>query len=171
MKRKRSNGNCPCEQIPKKLKPALANLSRRVQSPVINSYYPRVTTLRQYLVSKLPSTSKKKRRRIALLGLESRKNERDFSGSGPESVSKEIAELLDGTLVGAESGIDTTEDRGFRASQFQAYTQELADSAVGSTVNNDSSLQTEVSFLPFLLSRCLQQPRRWCFQPLTSFSV
>lgn len=122
----------------------LAHVSRRVRHPVLRSYYLQVVTLRQYLISKLPSGSTKRRRRIALLGSDTKSTQTCNATAESCSRTKELAELLDSTLVGIDNACESVEDRKFRASQLLLYTQELVDSALGPSYNVNLLFHNEV---------------------------
>lgn len=75
-----------------------------VKHVLLAQYYPKVQTLRQYILDKLPSTSKIRRKKISALGnAESDADTavRDAKGN-PEGTRAGLIELLDTTLVGTQ---------------------------------------------------------------------
>lgn len=90
--------------------------STRHPHPVISLYYPQVSTLRQYLLQQLPSSSKLRRRRI-----------RSFKAAPgavaeDKSATDQLAILLDTTLVGVPKESVPAVDRS-RQRSFAAFTQ------------------------------------------------
>lgn len=72
-----------------------------VKHTLLARYYPKIVTLRQYLLDNLPATSKIRRRKIEAskaAGLEQAQN--------TDTVRAQIAKLLDTTLVGLHSYSD-----------------------------------------------------------------
>lgn len=79
-KRKRPNAPKQSNPAPKRQKVEPGNKTGKpkeelltVQENVLAQYYSKVVSLRQYLVSHLPATTKNKRRKIATFGLPDRK--------------------------------------------------------------------------------------------------
>lgn len=68
--------------------------------PSLSSYYPRVLSLRAYLLSNLPPSSKLRRRRLACLGDNNGALDRDNGKSNGFLTGKQLSGLLDSTLVG-----------------------------------------------------------------------
>lgn len=68
--------------------------------PVLSRYYPRVVTLRQYLLDELPFTSKARQRRIASLGKPPRSDVEETANGDRDERDKALALLLDQTLIG-----------------------------------------------------------------------
>lgn len=65
---------------------------KAISHPIFTQYYPTVLTLREYVLSRLPSTSRIRRKKISRIG------------SGPSPLSEtetRVSYLLDTTLVGA----------------------------------------------------------------------
>jgi len=102
---------------------------------LLRLYYPHVLTLRQYLVTKLPKSSKKRRRKLAQYGLR-----RDGGVGDPNT-----ARLLDSTIVGTFDDVDVqpvdlqTIDR-----EIIIFTQQLSESTILTHDTQDSLKQSEV---------------------------
>lgn len=108
-----------------------------MKTAVLAQYYPRVVSLREYLLSKLPSTSKVRRKKIQTVG-------RSLGGEAGER-HQVLAEVLDKSLVGVLR--DGESSREERWQQWTAFSQK-ADISV-STLANTTGLglfsQPEVS--------------------------
>lgn len=135
--------------------------------PVISSYYPKVLTLREYLLEQLPVSSKSRRRRIGSLGLGL---DIQQGGAGPDAnadgqsrdedpqVIQTIAHLLDSTLIGILKEPGPTVDQ-TRLREFVAFTQSQERSFVDATDTGPTCAQSEVNLdiILFLYrSRCLR---------------
>lgn len=105
----------------------------QITHPVISLYYREVLTLRQYLLSHLPVTSKLRRRRIASLA----------TSQTVEPSTRSLAELLGSTLIGvlkqSTPKVDSERQRDYRA-----FTQSQSRSILVSTDTGPSSPQSEV---------------------------
>lgn len=73
-----------------------------VKHALLAQYYPKVQTLRQYVLDKLPPTSRIRRKKIAAIG--SAESDADAAAQGckgnPRGIGAVLAELLDTTLIG-----------------------------------------------------------------------
>lgn len=108
---------------PKRLKPD-GDQRRSTQShPVLSRYYPRVVSLRQYLLEQLPSTSKARRRRIASLGKPRHKDVEKAANGDSDESDKELAVLLDQTLIGVSKKTTSAAVVEARQREFAAFTQ------------------------------------------------
>ncbi|KAI1090412.1 hypothetical protein F5B19DRAFT_325758 [Rostrohypoxylon terebratum] len=90
-----------------KTQPETNQLSVLVQAQhaVLNQFYPQVLTLRNYVLSKLPPTSRLRRRKVAAVGITKK-----TSDSTPSDVEQSLGTLLDSTLVGIPGGLKSPED-------------------------------------------------------------
>jgi len=75
-----------------------------VKHTLLAQYYPRVQTLREYVLDKLPLTSRLRRRKIAAVGTETPKGSPETATSG---VGLLLRQLLDSTLVGIHPSDET----------------------------------------------------------------
>lgn len=100
--------------------------------PVISLYYRQVLSLRQYLLSQLPVTSKLRRRRITAL-----------RASPDRTNVQPLADLLDTTIVGLLKESSPTIDSQ-RQKDYRAFTQSQSRSVVVSTDTGPTSPQSEV---------------------------
>lgn len=74
-----------------------------VKHALLAQYYPKVQTLRQYVLDKLPPTSKIRRKKIAAVG--NAEQDADIAAQGSKEnfpdIQAVLAELLDTTLIGS----------------------------------------------------------------------
>ncbi|KAL4968064.1 telomerase reverse transcriptase [Aspergillus stella-maris] len=91
--------------------------------PVISLYYRQVVTLRQYILQRIPRSSKARRRRIAAVSRSDAVN--DGSVVAPRTSEQDLAELLDTTLIGVSEDISPTHCQE-RRKDFVAFTQAQA---------------------------------------------
>lgn len=139
MKRKR--GSHVAGRSPKKPKPAVdQSTSATPAHPVLQRLYPQLLTLRHYLSSRLPRSSKNRRRKISQLG--------QAPAHPACDADVELAKLLDTTLVGgafpnvsveAPDQVDQDRDR-----DIAAFTQQLSQVTPGGTFRPGYFLQPEV---------------------------
>lgn len=131
------------------------------EHPVLSRYYPRLVTLRQYLLEQLPASSKARRRRITGLGRDPKaKTDHSLGQSDPDSGDnvRQIVDLLDSTLVGIlqQPSPAITQDR---QRDFAAFTQSQERSIL-CTDTGPTSAQSEVR-------RCLKRTRMQNSYPRT----
>ncbi|KAI0898209.1 hypothetical protein F4806DRAFT_350439 [Annulohypoxylon nitens] len=77
----------------------------QAQHAVLNQFYPQVLTLRDYVLSKLPATSRLRRKKVAAVGTTKKP-----SDSTPSDVERSLGTLLDSTLIGIPGGLKSPED-------------------------------------------------------------
>ncbi|KAI1356484.1 hypothetical protein F5Y01DRAFT_78865 [Xylaria sp. FL0043] len=106
-KRSASAGELPVDGSPfKKKKSGSQYLTKpRLRHPVLSQYYPHVQSLREYIITQLPPSSRIRRRKISAIGIVNK------SHSSPlTDIERSLGALLDNTLIGypnpkAEEGI------------------------------------------------------------------
>lgn len=121
--------------------------------PVLCRYYPKVQTLREYVLAKLPSSSKSRRRKLTL----SRHNPKDDDGElksavdedQDESDGSKLNNLLDSTLIGIREV--TGSESICRSKDFEIFSQQIS-STVASSLGEGTLSQSEVSASFFSLS-------------------
>ena len=126
MKRKRSG---QVVEVTSK-RPKLANTQSKPQTwLLLQQYYPDVQTLRDYLVSQIPATSKHRRRRLIRYGLEP---------SEPEACADDenLVQLLDNVIV-ASHGHSKSAGRAPIERDLVVFTQQLSEPVV---TNNSTQL-------------------------------
>ncbi|WPH03795.1 Hypothetical protein R9X50_00667800 [Acrodontium crateriforme] len=140
MKRKRkSGGGSHVDKCPK-----IDDSDLRPSYALLRQYYPEVLTLRNYLVSRLPKTAKRRRRRIRQYGLH----------CGSESPSEDgVVDLLDKTLVGSFASVSSDTDDSIEK-DLTIFTQHLNDVSVSTLNTQCVPNQSEiVHFVVWLLFR------------------
>ncbi|KAJ5804517.1 uncharacterized protein N7518_000820 [Penicillium psychrosexuale] len=113
-------------------------LGTKTSHPVISLYYRNVVPLREYLLHKLPVTSKSRRRRILTLG------SREDQGTNAQlQTSETLAELLDSTLVGVlkESSPTLNSEQ---QKQYSSFNESQSRSILVSTDTGPTCPQSEV---------------------------
>ncbi|KAI9884054.1 MAG: hypothetical protein M1823_004168 [Watsoniomyces obsoletus] len=117
-----------------------------IHHPVLSSYYPRLLSLRAYLLSRLPGSSKIRRRRLAGLGRLKSEGDVAAQSKGVGLSDDEVAEvtrLLDATLVGLTAPSATHIDG--RPEEIPTRSQQEETTILSrSGVNGDSFPQSEV---------------------------
>jgi telomerase reverse transcriptase len=94
-----------------------------VKHGLLAQYYSEIQTLRQYALSKLPASSRIRRRKIALLGL------RQPSPERPRTEDEiALAELLDSTIIARRHQAETDNDH--RWEQWVGFSQKGVESYV-----------------------------------------
>ena len=139
-------------------------------------YYKQILTLREYLLSQLPKSSKKRRRRIASVGrnleetptaskipsVNSKLDEADyaeppFHDGGDDSLTH----LLDQTLVCSIDG-SLAQNRAYKPKDLEAFSQQISLTA-GSSVGESASTQSEL--IDFAIWLLFHRVHRQIFRP------
>ena len=157
-KRKRSH---PLNQDLKRIK-VEKKTAAPVKHPVLDLYYRNVLTLRDYLLSKLPTTSKVRRRKIAAILPDTANFHRDHEDTGPLPQDRHyLSKLLSHTLVctvheqmpGPESS---------RIKDFEAFSQHVSPTARSSIGGSTSSLS---DLIDYTISRLFHTIHRHAHRP------
>jgi telomerase reverse transcriptase len=112
--------------------------------PVLRRLYPQVHTLRQHLLSRLPKSSKGRRRRISQLGLTT--PAQDDSAS-THDIDVQVGQLLDSALVGCFPDAQPKNieyEAKERDREFEHFTQQRSQSVSGGTFKSGYFRQSEV---------------------------
>ena len=106
-----------------------------VKDAVLAQYYPKVTSLREYLVSKLPPTSKLRKKKILSLGKSHTSNL-----EGDNAFSK----FLDQTIIGVRNTAEISPQE--RIQQWTSFSQRLdtSDSTLANITGAGIFSQSEV---------------------------
>ena len=106
-------------------------------NPVLRLYYPKVSTLRDHLASKLAKASKSRRRILANCGR-----------SGEADDESGIGKLLDSILVGTFVAQHEDHDRSLPSQdqEFSIFSQQLSESTERSTASGSALSQSEVGY-------------------------
>jgi telomerase reverse transcriptase len=89
-----------------KRKKTIENAATTIEHRLLSRYYPRLQTLRQYFLSKLPSSSRIRRKKLSFIGLVT-----NTSGQTSEDIQSTLGRWLDSILVGTAEGVDTPQDQ------------------------------------------------------------
>lgn len=156
-KRKRSRAG-QIEESTKKLKLSREKNNDVVKDFLLSQYYHEVMTLREYLLSKLPLSSKVRRRTIASVGKTQQSAEYDQTRG--EGVSANfMSKYLDGTLVGILEPSTRPKDERMKAWTSFSQLADKNDSGIGGSVDG-GYCQSEVSYLSVASDRMLAIRRR-----------
>ncbi|KAL2860670.1 telomerase reverse transcriptase [Aspergillus lucknowensis] len=117
-----------------------ASNAAEISHPVISQYYRQVVTLREYLLQRIPHSSKSRRRRIA--GVRSDNAGNASPSTAPSANETDLAHLLDTTLVGVWAELSPPRSQA-RRRDFIAYTQTRAETQTG-TDTGPASPQAEI---------------------------
>jgi telomerase reverse transcriptase len=110
-------------------------------TPLLEQYYDGVHSLRTYLVSRLPKTAKKRRRRLIRYGLQPAQDESIL-------VERSVVELLDSILVGTGKNIPL-QDLDQLDADLSAWTQQVSETDISVSPSTGRLRQSEVG-----LTRC-----------------
>lgn len=118
-----------------------------IDQPVLQRFYPRLHTLRHYLLLQLPKSSKNRRRKLAHLGCQIANQL-----AAPASDSDyELGQLLDSTVIGEHKTAkpENLEQLKRECNQdIETFTQQLSPAITGGTFKPGYFLQAEVGHLP-----------------------
>jgi hypothetical protein len=117
-----------------------------VGDSILTQYYPRVLTLRAYLLLKLPTSSKARRRKVACLG----HGKCPSTLAGDELGEDVLADHLDKVLIGVKEGngsLDATLQQQWLSFSQRAEVSEMTESSGASSTECS---QSEVSIREFL---------------------
>ncbi|KAF2112366.1 hypothetical protein BDV96DRAFT_159612 [Lophiotrema nucula] len=132
-----------------------------VDHPVLRRLYPEVLSLRHYLLSKLPGSSKNRRRKLSQLGT-SDPSQEPAATTSTCNVDSDLGSLLDSTLVGVfpTNGGTSREDAArARNRDIQSFSQHLSNYSTGGTYKPGYFLQSEVGSFSSVFAR-IQLARR-----------
>jgi telomerase reverse transcriptase len=142
-KRKRSRQQHSAESANKRVRPFGIEPTDGglVKQALLSQYYPKVLSLREYLLSKLPASSKVRRKKISAVKLRIRcdqVDETEFDGSC-------LTEYLDRTLVGVQEEESPKDERW---NQWTCFSQRAdnSESTVRSGDGDEDYSQSEVRY-------------------------
>ncbi|KAK6429339.1 Telomerase reverse transcriptase [Oleoguttula sp. CCFEE 5521] len=104
--------------------------------PLLAQYYGEVHNLRTYLVSRLPKSSKKRRRRVLQYG-------REDAPSSASVVDTELARLLDTIIVGTSDHVAIATHADVE-NDISVFTQQLTETDISVLSNTGSLQQSEI---------------------------
>lgn len=145
-KRKRPGNTTECHEKRQKISTSISNTSSAtskdsvIKQALLTQFYSRVFTLREYLLSKLPSSSKIRRKKILHIG-NSRNPDEDEDGD------QDLSSFLDQTLVGILPQSDGSKED--RRQQWASLSQK-ADNSMSTFIDLEAVgkfSQSEVSLI------------------------
>jgi telomerase reverse transcriptase len=155
-KRKRSRQQQSTENGNKRLRlcgtqPADGGL---VKQALLSQYYPEVLTLRKYLLSKLPASSKVRRKKISAVKRRIRCDRVDET----ELDDSNLAEYLDQTLVGVQEE-ESPKDERWKQWTYFSQRADNSESTVRGGDGDEDCFQSEVRYyLLFARKKCCSSP-------------
>ncbi|KAJ8070628.1 hypothetical protein OCU04_000999 [Sclerotinia nivalis] len=122
-KRQRISGDCLNKDPP-------------VKQALLNKYYPNVLCLRDYLLSKLPVSSKVRRKKLLSVGRKASANIQYQDGNDDEDEDEDrvLGDFLDGTLIGVSSNNGLSQED--RVKEWVSFSQR-GDVSVSTIVNSN----------------------------------
>jgi len=132
--------------------------------PVLRRLYPQVLTLRHHILSRLPKSSKGRRRRIAQLGLATSQAAQEDACT--RHLDVQLGQLLDSALIGC---VPDAEPRNIqheakeRDRELESFTQQRSQSNSGGTFKSGYSQQSEVGPVAH---GTVSQPCTWRYSQL-----
>jgi hypothetical protein len=136
-------GAGPRKKAKRAAKPSAASTPIGPDHPVLQRLYPKVLTLRNYLLSRLPKSSKNRRRRLSQLGLGTPAQD----DTSTRDVDIRLGQLLDSTLIGCFSPVaprDFAQELKERDRDIENFTQQRSQNTSAGTFQPDYFLQSEV---------------------------
>jgi telomerase reverse transcriptase len=120
-------------------KPKISAADTLVRRDLLERCYARVSTLREHIISKLPSSSRLRRRKISSLG----------RSTSPPDLETHLAHVLDTSLVCPNVDAKDTEDT--RWQQWLSFSQKGDESyvSISNGINGSIYSQSEVCMLYF----------------------
>jgi telomerase reverse transcriptase len=150
-KRKRAGSSKSCDVDRKRSKinatvnGTSVNKGATIKHALLAKYYAQVFSLREYLLSKLPTASKVRRRKITLIGGRPEETE----------AEKQLSNFLDHTLIGVSRCNEVSQEE--RWEQWTTFSQKPDDSRSYVNVNGvDLYSQSEVCVYSLLCSLYLE---------------
>ncbi|KAL3418000.1 telomerase reverse transcriptase [Phlyctema vagabunda] len=143
-KRNRPGGGTQGTNKRQRLSGTLKSQEPMVKHAVLAQYYHNVCTLREYLLSKLPQSSKIRRRKIVTAGRNDALHPEDEADmNGPQKGSA-LASLLDQTLVGVSKYEEASSEE--RVKQWSTFSQrgDISTSTFGNNSSAGGSSQSEI---------------------------
>ncbi|KAL7945905.1 hypothetical protein V8C42DRAFT_47065 [Trichoderma barbatum] len=121
--------------------PASSKHYTPVKKDLLQLHYPIVCTLREHVLSGLPDTSRIRRKKIATLG----------SSIDASAIEKQLARVLDTTLVGSSPATPKSEPEAATWQQWLSFSQKGDESYV--TISNGiaSSIATQSEIVDFVI--------------------
>ncbi|OTB18264.1 hypothetical protein K445DRAFT_245405 [Daldinia sp. EC12] len=116
----------------------------QTQHPVLNQFYPQVLTLRNYVLSRLPITSRLRRKKVATVGIGNH-----IPDSPLSDVERSLGSLLDDTLVGVQTQLRDPEENCFEG--WKAFSQKGDESHVTLSNGLTGFIETQALIVEYVV--------------------
>ena len=126
----------------------------QVQHAVLSHYYSHVFTLRNYVLSRLPVTSRLRRKKVAAIGVINKSPDAPLSDMG-----QALGSILDSTLIGVPDGLQSPADN--RLEGWKAFSQKADESYVTLSDGVAGFVETQTLVRPKLPKTCLFNPQSY----------
>ncbi|APA07224.1 hypothetical protein sscle_02g019940 [Sclerotinia sclerotiorum 1980 UF-70] len=115
-----------------------------VKQALLNKYYPNVLCLRDYLLSKLPVSSKVRRKKLSSVGRKASANIPYQDGDDDEDEDRVLGDFLDGTLIGVSSNNGLSQED--RLKEWVSFSQrgDVSVSTIANSNCTDVYSQSEI---------------------------
>ncbi|QSZ30101.1 hypothetical protein DSL72_004621 [Monilinia vaccinii-corymbosi] len=115
-----------------------------VKQVLLAKYYPRVLCLRDYLLSKLPVSSKVRKKKLLSVGRKTSATTEDQGGDGDGGEDRLLGDFLDSTLIGASSNNGLSQED--RLKEWNSFSQrgDLSVSTIANSIGADLYSQSEI---------------------------
>ena len=156
-KRKRSRPNHRIEagQKRQKISESLSSKGAVVKHALLAQFYPQVLSLREFLISKLPPSSKVRRKKILSVGKKT-----------DSETDQQLSKFLDQTLVGVSKHRGVSQEE--RWQQWTTFSQKADDSVSFANVTGVSTFsQSEVGIFTLYLDPYVME----CYGPRSETSA
>lgn len=115
-----------------------------VKQALLTKYYPSVLCLRDYLLSKLPASSKVRRKKLLSVGRKTSANIESQDGDEDEDEDLILGDFIDKTLIGISSNNGLSQED--RLKEWVSFSQrgDVSVSTIANSSGNDLYSQSEV---------------------------
>ncbi|PNH76610.1 hypothetical protein VD0001_g907 [Verticillium dahliae] len=147
MKRVDEDKGASHERPPPPKKARIHATANPVKHALLRQYYPEIVSLRHYLISKLPSASRLRRKKIASIGSEEPRSSADFRGD----LERQLCHLLDTTVVGLQHSQLPAADDNVRREEWTKFSQRGDESYVTLSGGLSDALFSQAEIVDFVV--------------------
>ncbi|KAG7138103.1 hypothetical protein HYQ46_008379 [Verticillium longisporum] len=147
MKRVGEDKGASHERPPPPKKARIHATANPVKHALLRQYYPEIVSLRHYLISKLPSASRLRRKKIASIGSEEPRSSVDFRGD----LERQLCHLLDTTVVGLQHSQLPAADDNVRREEWTKFSQRGDESYVTLSGGLSDALFSQAEIVDFVV--------------------
>ncbi|KAI9650201.1 Telomerase reverse transcriptase [Ciborinia camelliae] len=126
-----------------------------VKQALLTKYYPNVLCLRDYLLSKLPVSSKVRRKKLLSVGRKTSEGQGGDQNDEDEDIL--LGDFLDGTLIGVSSNNGSLQED--RSKEWNSFSQrgDISLSTIANSCGTDLYSQSEVGYRKDISSRSVHR--------------